>query len=54
MDDDQIKKFIELYGESDGKFSLSLVLPEPAKKKRTSVKSINAAVEWREKIGVRK
>lgn len=48
MADDQIKKFIELYGEGDGKFSLSLVLPEPANKKAT-VKSNNAAVEWRRK-----
>jgi|GEM_PF-4654551 len=49
MDDDQIKKFIELYGEGDGKFSLSLVLPEPASKKATVESNTTAAVEWRRK-----
>lgn len=29
MDEENIQKFIELYGESDGKFSLSLIVPEP-------------------------
>ena len=30
MDDEQIEKFIKLYGEGDGNFSLALVLPEYA------------------------
>lgn len=29
MNEENIQKFIELYGEGDGKFSLSLVIPEP-------------------------
>ncbi|MBQ3720761.1 MAG: hypothetical protein II850_07235 [Fibrobacter sp.] len=29
MDEENIQKFIELYGEGDGKFSLSLIVPEP-------------------------
>ena len=30
MDDEQIEKFIKLYGEGDGNFSLARVLPEYA------------------------
>ena len=30
MDDEQIEKFIKLYGEGDGDFSLAMVLPEYA------------------------
>ena len=29
MDDENVEKFIKLYGEGDGEFSLSLVIPKP-------------------------
>lgn len=32
MDDEQIEKFIKLYGEGNGNFSLARVLPEYAEK----------------------
>ena len=39
MDKKNIEKFIKLYGEGNGDFSLSLVIPEPDYEKEKAAKS---------------
>ena len=39
MDEGNIQKFIKLYGEGNGDFSLSLVIPEPDYEKEKAAKS---------------
>ena len=51
MDEENIQKFIRLYGESNGKFSLSLVVPEP--QEWTDEMFSGACPNWHENIFIR-
>lgn len=51
MDEENIQKFIQLYGEGNGKFSLSLVVPEP--KEWTDEMFSEASPNWYENICIR-